>query len=78
MNTARKAIKISDRDRAGFIRDISGLDWQDPRNFDLVLDVSLGGLEACAKQIVEEAKRRFHLPELPPTSESGGHGEYAP
>ena len=48
---ARRAIAESDRNRAAFIRDISGLDWHDPRHFDLVLDVSRTGLELCAQTI---------------------------
>jgi cytidylate kinase len=51
---ARKAIVASDRDRAAFIRTIAGLDWHDPRNFDLVLDPSRIGLEACVEHIAEE------------------------
>ncbi len=63
---ARKAIAASDRDRAAFIRAISGLDWQDPRNFDLVLEVSQQGLETVPELIVAEAKRRFALVDAPP------------
>jgi len=56
---ARAAIEASDRERAAFIRDISGLDWRGPGNFDLVLDVSREGLEGCAGLIVAEARRRL-------------------
>ena len=56
---ALELIKASDRNRAAFIREISGLDWQDPDLFDLVLDTSREGLEACAARIVAEARRRF-------------------
>ncbi len=56
---ARQAITAADRDRAAFIRAISGLDWQDPRNFDLVLDASRLGLETCLELVVAEAKQRF-------------------
>jgi cytidylate kinase len=52
LEAAKEAIARSDRDRAAFIRDISGLDWQDPRNFQLVLDVSHSGLEACVERIL--------------------------
>jgi cytidylate kinase len=60
---ARNAVAVSDRDRAAFIRDISGLDWHDPRQFHLVLDVSRSGVEACVQRIVTEAQRRFQLPQ---------------
>jgi len=48
---ARKAIQVSDRDRSRFIREISGRDWLDPRNFDLVLDSSVAGLAGCEARI---------------------------
>jgi CMP/dCMP kinase len=56
---ALKLIKTSDRNRAAFIREISGLDWQDPANFDLVLDASRDGIAGCADRIAEEAGRRL-------------------
>lgn len=56
---ALKLIKTSDRNRAAFVREISGLDWQDPANFDLVLDTSQEGIAGCADRIVAEAGRRF-------------------
>jgi len=56
---ARQAIERSDQDRAAFIRDIAGLEWGDPQNFDLVLDISREGLEGCVLQIVTAAKQRF-------------------
>jgi cytidylate kinase len=61
LEAARQAVEVSDRNRAAFIRDISGLDWHDPRNFDLVLDLSYEGLEAGVGAIVAEARRRFRL-----------------
>ena len=68
---ARKAIERSDRDRSAFIRDISGLEWRDPRNFDLVLDISRDGLESCVEQIREwlsfqAIPPRRHLDPIPP------------
>lgn len=57
-NAARKAIVVSDRDRAAFIQSISGLDWRDARNFDLVLDASKAGVEGCAARMVEEVRNR--------------------
>jgi cytidylate kinase len=58
---ARSAVAVSDRDRAAFIRAISGQDWHDPRHFHLVLDVSRSGVEACVQRIVAEAQSRFQL-----------------
>ncbi|WP_306601998.1 AAA family ATPase [Geothrix sp. 21YS21S-2] len=58
---ALATIEDSDRGRAGFIKAISGADWRDPRHFDLVLDPSGEGLEACVGSIVAEAGRRFLL-----------------
>ena len=59
LEAARKAVESSDRERAAFIRAISGLDWHDPRHFHLVLDVSQGGIAACVERIVAEAERQF-------------------
>jgi len=56
---ARRAIQTSDRDRTAFFREIADLEWQAPRNFHLVLDPSISGLEACVERIVEEAESRF-------------------
>jgi cytidylate kinase len=55
-DAARQAVAASDRDRAAFLRDISGRDWHDPRNFDLVLDVGREGPEACVAAILERAR----------------------
>jgi hypothetical protein len=54
---AAQALDASDRNRAAFIRKISGLDWHDTRHFQLVLDTSRDGIEACAQRIVEAAAR---------------------
>jgi cytidylate kinase len=60
LEAARKAIAASDRDRAAYIRQISGLAWHDPRQpFHLVLDPSRIGLEGCVRLIVEEAQSRW-------------------
>ena len=56
---AERAIKASDRDRGAFIRGISGQDWHDPKHFQLLLDTSRDGLEACVARIVAEARARF-------------------
>jgi cytidylate kinase len=61
LETARKEVAASDRERAAFIRDISGLDWHDPLPFQLVLDVSLTGIDGCVELILDEAERRFLL-----------------
>jgi hypothetical protein len=53
---AKKAILASDRDRAAFIRNLSGQDWHDPKLFDLVLDIARIGPEACVQQLLEAAR----------------------
>ncbi len=58
-DAARQAIITSDQDRAAFIKEISGLDWHDPKHFHIVLDVSKYGSEACAKMIEDEFHRHF-------------------
>jgi cytidylate kinase len=59
LEAARRAIAASDRERAAFIRNLSGLDWQAPGLFHLVLDTSVLGLDGCVDRIVAEARRRF-------------------
>jgi hypothetical protein len=54
---AARALDLSDRNRAAFIREISGLDWQDTRPFDLVLDTSRDGIDGCVRQIVEAVRQ---------------------
>lgn len=58
-DAARQIILDSDRDRTAFFREIADLEWGDAQNFDLVLDPSQCGLEACAQQIVTEAGARL-------------------
>jgi len=54
---ALKLAQASDRDRAGFIRDISGRDWLAPRNFHLVVDPGRDGYEACEQAILALAPK---------------------
>ena len=54
---AARALDSSDRNRSAFIREISGLDWQDTRPFQLVLDTSRDGIPDCVRQLVEAAGR---------------------
>ena len=52
-------IEDSDRNRAAFVRGLTGRDWNNTGNFQLVLDSSRLGLEGCMARIAEEAKLRF-------------------
>jgi cytidylate kinase len=52
---ARKAIETSDRERGGFIRSVSGLDWRDPGQFQLVLNPAREGFQGCVDRIVAMA-----------------------
>lgn len=49
---ARRLAETTDRDRARFIRIISGRDWQAPGNFDLCLDPGRDGFDACEAKIL--------------------------
>lgn len=62
---AKRLAEGSDRDRAAFIREISGLDWSDSANFDLVLDSSQLGIDGCAFRLVEEVRNRLSNPPGP-------------
>lgn len=50
---ALRLIQASDQDRTAFIREISGLAWEEPRNFDLIVDPSREGFELCEHRIIE-------------------------
>ena len=53
---AQEAITASDLNRGSFIREISGLDWRDPKVFDLTLNTSELGLEGCAERILQASR----------------------
>lgn len=46
-----------DRARRAYIRDYYGLDWGDPRHYDLSLDTARFGEECCAALIVDAVRR---------------------
>lgn len=49
---AKKNIRSSDEARAAYYKNISGNNWGDRRNYDLLIDSSMG-IEQCAKAINE-------------------------
>ncbi|MBI3330248.1 MAG: cytidylate kinase family protein [Nitrospinae bacterium] len=49
--------------RARRVQELFGVDWQDPRKYDLLLNLGQMSLEAAVKRVVEWAKR----PEFQPT-----------
>jgi hypothetical protein len=55
-----------DEIRARRVHEFFGVDWQDPRRYDLLLNLGRMPLEAAVDRVVEEAKR----PEFQPTPES--------
>lgn len=59
VEAAQEAIKASDRNRSDFYRRASGIDWNDPRHFHLVLNPETAGPECCVDNIVSEARVRF-------------------
>jgi cytidylate kinase len=52
-NKARSLVRESDQRRKKFIRDMTGSDWMDARNYHLCVDASTVNLEACVEMIVE-------------------------
>jgi len=55
-----------DEFRARRVQELFGIDWQDPRRYDVVLNLGRMSLDAAAKQVVEWATR----PEFQPTPAS--------
>jgi len=50
--SARTLVRESDQRRKKFIRDMTGSDWMDARNYHLCVDTSAVGLSACVEMIV--------------------------
>ena len=53
---ARRAIEMSDADRARFIRSLTDTEWTDARMYDLTVDTAAAGLERTADLIVQLAR----------------------
>jgi cytidylate kinase len=68
MDTASAYLYITRVDdiRARRVREFFGVDWQDPRRYDLLLNLSQVSLDEAAQKVAEWAKR----PEFQPTRES--------
>lgn len=54
---AAESIKRSDNARSSYYKNISGMNWGDPHNYDLCLDSSIGA-EACAEIICAYLRNR--------------------
>jgi cytidylate kinase len=50
---AQKMIEESDHERTKFIRDMTGTDWYDARNYHLCIDSSVVGFSDCVKMITQ-------------------------
>jgi cytidylate kinase len=54
-NKARAQVREFDQRRKKFIRDMTGRDWMDARNYHLCVDSSTVGFPACVEMIVKLA-----------------------
>ena len=50
---ARDAVRESDRQRASFMRALTGADWTDARQYDLSIDTSVLGIEAATDLVLQ-------------------------
>ena len=50
---ARREVEESDRNREKFMRDMTGIDWTDARNYHLSVDTSVVGFQAAEDMIVQ-------------------------
>jgi cytidylate kinase len=57
-HAAEQAVRDADRNRARFIEQITGVPWTRPGSYDLSLDTSTIGVEACAALILDAARSR--------------------
>ena len=51
-----QVIEMSDHDRSGFMRFAFGVDWSDPRIYDLVLNMDKLGLNSAAEAVISVAQ----------------------
>jgi cytidylate kinase len=49
---ARDAVRDSDRNRASFMRSLTGTDWTDARQYDLAIDTSRMGIEGTTDLVL--------------------------
>lgn len=54
-----KYIIKTDKNRAGYFKYFTGMEWTDARNYDLCLDSSKLGFERCVEEIIAYMKVRF-------------------
>jgi cytidylate kinase len=50
---ARGVVRESDRERAEFMRALTGVDWTDVRQYDLSIDTAATGLELATSLILQ-------------------------
>ena len=50
---AKDAVKESDRQRASFVRTLTGTDWTDARQYDLAIDTSTLGIDQATEMILQ-------------------------
>jgi cytidylate kinase len=58
---ARKKLKQTDANRAAYIRQLYGHDWQHPAHYDLVIDSGRLGFEGAAEVVVAAARSRARI-----------------
>lgn len=57
---ARAMMEQADRDRERYVREVTGLLWQDARNYHVSFDAERVGLEAAAARLSALARRMVH------------------
>ncbi len=58
---AREVLERTDRNRARYHREYYQRDWDDPANYDMVLNTERLGFDGATGVIVSRARRRWHL-----------------
>jgi cytidylate kinase len=56
---AEKRVDDTDADRRRYVKETYGRAWEDPANYDLVVNTGRFAVQGAADLIVEAAKRRF-------------------
>ncbi len=57
LNEAENLVRRTDRERETFVRNVAGVEWRSPHNFDLCINSSRVGLERAGEIVAELARK---------------------
>jgi cytidylate kinase len=66
VSEARAKVEASDQTRAKFVRDMTGVEWTDARNYDLCIDSSRVSFPTSVEMIIKLVDKKQHTRQEPP------------